>query len=419
MDPNLKETGGAANGKRRFLASLIQRAVVIMVLLGVVAGGIMYMRQADPKPEAVQSRGAGGPVPVKAVTLTPRDVPLQPVYLGQAEASQTVQIRARVRGFLQSKHFEEGSRVEKGQLLFRIDPRSFQAELELARSRLASAQAQFERATQKVRRYSRLVSSNAATQDELEEWQTEKSVARATIRMEKARITQAELDLGYTTVESPITGLIGMAQKDVGSYVGDASNGLLAVVEKVDPIYVRYTVSEQDILRARRLAEKGKVSRPSLENMRLRVTLADGSQYPHEGRISYADPEIDPETGTAVMRGTIPNPDGDLMPGQFVHVRQVGVKRLDALLAPKKAVIQNPTGAMVYVADGDGKAQIRPVKLGEWHEDGWIVESGLKPGERVIVNKLMQLKPGADVDVAEVAPGNLAEGEAVRTAGEM
>lgn len=394
----------AYDQKPGMTARFIWRVIVLLILAATVVGGILYWNKADHGPKAVQSNAPQQAVPVHILTMQSRTVPLKQVFLGQTESSQTVEIRARVNGFLESKHFTEGGRVEAGQLLFSIDPRSFQAALDMARAQLTSAQAQLERINQQLKRYTALRQSGSATEDELNELQTEQSVALANIALEKARIIQAELDLSYTKVESPIDGLIGMAQKDVGSYVDNSSGGLLAVVEKIDPIYVRYTVSEQDLLQAKRMAQSGETNRPGIQDMRLELTLADGTTYSHPGSISYTAPEIDTNTGSAVVRGTFPNPKGELMPGQFVHVHVEGVERLNALMVPKAAVIQNPTGAMVYVANDKMQAEIRPITLGPWQDDMWIVESGLNTGDKVIVDKIMQLRPGMTVSQAQDEP---------------
>jgi membrane fusion protein (multidrug efflux system) len=389
---------------------------MLVILAGAVAAGFAYLQSSDSTPQAMQARGPQRAVSVSMLTLGARTVPLQPLFLGQTEASQTVEIRARVSGFLESRHFEEGGEVTAGQLLFRIDPRSFQASLDLARAQLASARAEFALAKSKVSRYTKLRKSNATTQDELEQWQTEEQVAQANITIANARIVNSELDLGYTAIASPMDGRIGMALKEVGSYVDGSSNGLLAVVEKTDPIYVRYTVSEQDILQTRRLAQSGKTSQPLQSQMRLKVTLADGTPYPYEGKITYTDPQIDPSTSSSVMRGTFPNPDGQLMPGQFVHVRIDGIDRLNALLVPKTAVLQNPAGAFVYVVSKENTAELRSVTLGDWHEGQWVIEAGLEPGETVITDHLMQLRPGMAVEPASPAqaqPG----GEPVKSEG--
>ncbi len=377
--------------------SIIRRGIALLVLIAAVTGGVLYWQRMDHAPKAMQKQEQRGALPVQVVTVETKSIPLQPVHLGQTEASRQVEIHARVSGFLESRDFEEGGRVAAGQILFRIDPRSFKADLDIARARLASAQAQLVRAQQKVERYTELLKSRASTTDEVDQWRTEAIVAHAAIELEQARVLQAELNLSYTTVESPIDGDIGMAQKDVGSYV-DSNKSLLAVVEKTDPIYVRYSISEQDLLQARRMAETGMTSMPSIDDLRLTIILGDGSVYSHEGHISYISPKIDTETGTMIMRGSFPNPEGMLKPGQFVHVRIKGMYLLKAVMVPKTAVLQNPTGAMVYVVNTQNQAEIRPVTLGKWHHDQWIIENGLQAGDRVICDKLMQLRPGFPVE---------------------
>ncbi len=386
------------NGKRNWVASLIRRSFMLAVLVAAIGGGYLYWEKLNHAPQAVQSQQPHRAMPVDVLRVQPKTVPLQPVYLGQTEAFQSVEIRARVSGFLEKKHFVEGSKVEAGQLLFNIDPRSFKAALDLAKAQLASSQAELAKAEQKVGRYSKLVNNKAATLDELDDWRTEKLVALANIQMNKARITQAELDLSYTDIKSPITGLIGMAQKDVGSYVNNSTDdGLLAKVAKIDPIYVRYNLSEQDLLLARSMAAKGLTNMPDINNLRLHLTLADGTEYPEDGKITFQDPEIATGTGTMVMRGTFPNPDSILRPGQFVHVQVRGVNRLHTLMVPKTAVLENPTGAMVYVVNAENKVEVRSVKMGAWRSDQWIVEEGLNPGDAVIVDKLLHLRPGMEV----------------------
>jgi len=238
-------------------ASLIRKAFAAFVLLAAVVGAFLYWRAADHAPHAVQGQAPRGPAPVHVLRLAAQTIPIEPVYLGQTEAAQTVEIRARVNGFLDRRTFTEGSIVSPGQQLFQIDPRSFKADLDIAKAGLANYEAVLTRAHHQVKRYEKLATTGAATANDLEEWQTEELVAQSNIELQKAKIAQAELDLSYTNIASPITGRIGEAQKDVGSYVNASSDGLLAEVEQIDPIYVRFTVSEQDLLRWQRQIESG------------------------------------------------------------------------------------------------------------------------------------------------------------------
>ena len=384
-------------GRRRQVAHLIRHGVPLAVLLVVLAGVYVYWTQADHAPAPAQAAGPQGPMPVNAIVVEPQDVPMETRYLAQTEASQSVEIRARVSGFLLERTFEEGQRVEEGQVLYRIDPEPFEVTLQQANAQLAAAQARLQRAAQQVERFETLATQQSAAAQELEQWQEELQVAAAEVESQKARIAQAELDLGYTTINSPITGLIGESLQDVGSYLSPTGNSHLATVQQVDPIYVRYSVSEQDLLRTQRLTQSGQLTDIPLDQVKVEVILPDGEVYPYTGQISYVDVAIDPSTGTALMRATVPNPDHLLRRGQFVHVRLSGVERLGAILVPLSAVMQSPTGSNVYVIDEKGTVQIRPVTLGEWYGDNWIVESGLEAGDRVIIDHLMQVQPNMPV----------------------
>jgi membrane fusion protein (multidrug efflux system) len=212
------------------------------------------------------------------------------------------------------------------------------------------------------------------------------------------------LDLGYTTIKAPIAGVIGRAMKDVGSYVDDTSNSQLAVLRQVDPIYARYSVSEQELLNWQRLQETGQVRMPKREELELELTLADGRTYRHRGRINFVDVQVEPSTGTAVIRGTVPNPEGELRPGQFVHATVLGIERVNTITVPQRAVIQSPAGASVYIVNAKNAIEQRPVTLGEWQGDGWIIEKGLNPGDRVVTDRLMQVRPGTPVVPVIVTP---------------
>ncbi|MGI6458311.1 MAG: efflux RND transporter periplasmic adaptor subunit [bacterium] len=387
---------------------VVVRQIVSVVVLTVVACGIyLFIRDRDEAPPAESAAPPQMAPEVDTMILQPQIISLEPEFLGQTEASQVVEIRSRVRGFLESRAFEEASVVKEGQLLFTIDPRSFEADLQVARSRLASTQAQLQRARQQVKRYSELVKQKAATMNELEEWQTQEEVYAAEVELQKAQIAQAELDVSYTKIHSPINGVIGESLKDVGTYVDDAANSLLAIVQQIDPIYVRYSVSENEMLYWRSMVDRGIVRLPELGELEIRITLADGSEYPHHGIVNYVDVEVDPSKGTSFIRATVPNPDMTLRPGQFVNVHVLGIQREQTILVPQESVMQTPTGSSVYVLNSQGLVEQRPVTLGSWYESSWIVESGLEPGDQLIINNLLQLRPGMEVTVAQEQNSNL------------
>lgn len=386
---------------RRALSGHLMRVVVVLVLVAGLFGLVVFWQQHDAEPGLV---AAPAPTAVEAtvMTVTPETVPVEPTYLGQTEASQTVEIRARVAGYLESQAFEEGSLVEAGQLLFQIDPRDFETELAIAQATVASAEARAERARRQVERFRELEAQRVATTSEVDEWETELLVTTAEVRLAEARVAQAELNLGYARIESPITGVIGEAERDVGSYVGPQDGGLLAVVEQQDPMQVRFSVSEADILRWQSQTASGVIESPGVEGMRVELTLADGTVHPHLGRVEFMGVRVDPTTGSTMVQAVVPNPDGNLRSGQFAHARVIGARRRNALLVPQAALVQNPTGSYVYAVNDEGLAELRAVAIGDWVDGRVVIESGLEAGDRVVLDRLLMMRPG--VEVRALAP---------------
>lgn len=383
--------------KRQHLA---WRALTGTALVAVLFAAAWYLTREDLAPAAREAGPALHAIPVATRLMEPRDIPIVVQYLAQTEASETVTLRARVNGFLVERGFEDGDQVEKGQVLFRIDPEPFEVALRRAEAGLKAAQAQLTRADQQVRRFEELAEMQQAAANELEQAQEAQRIAGASVETQQAAIEQAKLDLDYATVRSPISGVIGTRQQDIGSYVGPEGDFHLATVRKVDPLYVRYSVSERDLLRWQRMTEEGQVNDIAVEDLEVEIVLPDGRSFPHIGRIDYVDVAIDPSTGTALVRSRVPNPELSLRPGQFVHARILGLSRLAALVVPQEAVLQTPSGPVVYVVDEAGTAQMRPVVLGDWSGQDWVIESGLQSGEQVIVDHLMQMRPGTAVEVS-------------------
>lgn len=380
---------------------LVRRGIPILILALVIAGAIVFWRRANVAPKHEPAAAPQGPVPVSVMTVRNETVPIQMKFLGQTEGSVVVEIRARVAGYLQGRTFKEGDRVEKGQKLFQIDPRPFEVELSRAKAQLASAQATLRRAQAQVKRYQELAQRQSATPSELEDWQTQEMVAAALIEQHKAEIESAELQLSYTSIEAPVTGMIGRALKDVGSYVDSGQNGLLAVIQQVDPIYVRFSVTEQEVLRFRRQVAAGEIAAPAVEAVELQITLSDGTTYPHKGRINFVDVQVDQTTGTSIVRGQVPNPDGLLKPGQFIYATVLGIERINVVRVPQDAVLHQPSGDSVLVVNDKNVVESRPVVLGEWSGTSyWVVEQGLQSGDRVITSRVMTLRPGMPVTVA-------------------
>lgn len=394
MTTNSVDRPGVLLFARRYRSHLLSLVVVICV-------AIVWFILGITKADALASDDANEQeVKVAVLRVSAQTVPFEPRYVGRTEAYQTVQIRSRVRGFLQERLFQEGGAVEAGDVLFRIDPRPFEVGVEIARARVESAEARMVQAERQVNRYRGLHEQGAATASELEEWETALEVATADRELYKAQLVQAELDLGYTTITSPISGMIGRSLRDVGSFVDDGSNSLLAVVEQVDPLYVRFAVSESEILRYRRMRESGQLAGPRAEEMHVKLIQRDGTVYEHLGQITYVDVVVDDATSTLMMRATVANPDRLLRPGQFLHVALQDLQRPSIIVVPKQAVVQTPSSASVYVVNesGDG-VEVRMVQLGDWHGNGWIIEAGLSDGELIVVDNVMRLRPGSRVTI--------------------
>jgi membrane fusion protein, multidrug efflux system len=349
-----------------------------------------------------EAGGPGGarPAPeVSVMTVTPHTVPLSFEYVGQAAGSREVEVRARVTGILLSHNFKEGGAVKKGQSLFTIDPAPFMAALARAEADLAAAQARREQARRDAARLKPLYAEKAVSQKEYDDAASAASIAAADEKSARARLDEARLNLGYTRVVSPISGVAGRALQSDGSLVS-GPDVLLTRVVQVDPIWVNFGIPDSDRERLRAETEAGRMTLPRSGAMEVALRLADGKTYPQDGRVDFSDVRISPTTGTQEARAELPNPQGSLRPGQFVRVILKGAMLQQALTVPQRAVLEGPQGKFVYVVDAKGRAEARPVKVGEWSGASWIVTAGLKAGEQVIVDGVMKLGPGAPVKVA-------------------
>lgn len=379
---------------------LVRRGIPLLVLGGVLAAAYYYFEHDDGHAPAHDSLASHqtDPIPVSVFTPKSETIPLGGRFLGQTEASQVVEVRARVAGHIVARNFQEGELVQQGTKLFQIDSRPYKVELVQAKASLTRAEAILKQAEVSMRRQENLEERKATSQQALDTAQADYQVAQAEVQLQKARIAAVELQLQYTTIESPVTGRIGQVLTDVGNYISAGGGETLVTIRKVDPIYVRFPITEQEMLKFRRQISDGDILSPPTEDLELEITLADGAIYPYHGRINFQDVQIDQNTGTMVVRGSVPNEDGDLMPGQFIHTTVLGPKRLNVIRVPQVAVRQTPTGAHVYVINNEQKVETRPVELGDWSDgDTWIIESGLQEGDSVIVDRLMMLRPGMPV----------------------
>jgi len=367
-------------------------------LFGYVLVPVLAVPLAGCKKEAPAP--AAGPLQVTALTVEPRDTPVQFEFVAQTASSREVQIQARVEGFLDRRLYREGEMVHAGQPLFQMDRKPFQAALQTAQGQLAQQRARVEVAAANLARVRPLAERNAVSKKDLDDAVGAEKSARAAVIAAEGEVRKAELNLGYTTILSPLDGLSSFAKKQEGSYLTVGQEGLLTSVSKIDPIWVNFSVSENQKLSYSDQVAKGGLIFPRNMNFEVEVLLADGSAFPHRGRINFAAPSFDAQTGTFLVRTELPNPEGKLRPGQFVRARMYGAVRPAAVLVPQRAVQQGAKSHYVWIIGNDGKARQRVVEVGDWHGDDWFINSGLKRGERVVVEGAGRVTPAAPLKVS-------------------
>ena len=345
--------------------------------------------------------GGGMPPPeVTVVTVEPKALPVSFEYVGQTAGSREAEVRSRIQGILVSKNFREGESVKKGQSLYTIDPAPFEAALARAAADVAAAEARHEQAKRNAARLKPLYAEKAVSQKEYDDAASAEAIAVADVKAAQARLTEARLNLAYTKVESPISGLASRSIPSEGSLIPGPQQLLTTVVD-VDPIWVNFGIPDNEQAKLQKDVEQGKLNIP--KTFEVEVRLADGTVHDKKGRMNFSDVRVSAQTGTREARAELPNADGRLRPGQFVRVVLKGATIPNAVTVPQRAVLQNPQGGgkIVFVVDEKSTAQPRPVEAGEWSGDQWVITSGLKAGERVIVDGVMKIGPGAPVKVAE------------------
>lgn len=351
-----------------------------------------------------QGGGPGGfpTAEVSVMTVQPRTVPVSYEYTGQTAGSREVEVRARVTGILQARNFKEGAAVRQGESLFTIDPAPFQVAAARAEADVAAAEARLAQAKRNAGRLKPLAAEKAVSQKELDDALSAESIGEADVKAARARLMEARLNLEYTRVEAPISGVTGRAPQSEGSLVS-GPDVLLTTVTQADPVWVWFGIPDGEQQRIRRETEAGRLQLPEGGRFEATVRSADGTVHAKAGRLSFSDIRVNPQTGTSEARAELPNPDGRLRPGQFVRVVLGGATRPNALMVPQRAVLEGPQGKFVYLL-ADGKAAAQPVEVGEWAGSDWIITSGLKAGDTVIVDGVMRIGPGAPVKVAEPKP---------------
>ena len=372
----------------------------------VIASVILLSSLGCGKSEQPQAR----PPEVEVVRVEQKDVPIWNEWVGTLEGFVNAQIKPQVTGYLLRQTYQEGSFVKKGQLLFEIDPRTFQAALDQTKAQLANAEGQLAQAEANqvkaqldVNRYTPLAKEQAVSQQDLDNAVQGNVAAQAQVRAAKAQIdaataqmAAAQLNLGFTKIVSLIDGIVGVAQAQIGDLVGPTS--LLTTVSTLDPIKVYFPVSERGYLNYIKENPDAAKRAEQERHLGLEMILADGSRYPHEGSFSFADRQVDVKTGTLRLQGLFPNPGNILRPGQFARVRAITTTKKEALLVPQRAVTELQGGYQVAVVGKDNKVEIRPVKVGERIGPQWIIDTGLKPGERVVAEGVQRVKAGMTVN---------------------
>jgi membrane fusion protein (multidrug efflux system) len=342
------------------------------------------------------------PPEVQVVKARSETVPLRREYVGTVTAYRSVQVRARVEGILEKRHYVEGTDVKSGQLLYTIDPLTFEAQLRDAEADLARAEAQLANARTKESRFAPLVKEEAVSKQDYDDAVTQMKSAEAQVNSARATLDRAKLNLGYTRVLATEAGRIGMSQVPEGALVGKGEPTLLATIDKLDPIYVTFTIPDRDALAFRRLLDSGAIKEAKGDTARF--LLPDGTEYKQAGRIDFADTQVNRDTGTITLRAVLPNGSPRLQPGMFIRVQVTAGERPNTVLIPQRAVVKVPNGHVAYVVNAANKVERRDLVVGEWVKDDWAIEKGLVAGDTVVVDGIQRIQPGMTVRPAPFQP---------------
>ncbi|MGD9616552.1 MAG: efflux RND transporter periplasmic adaptor subunit [Alphaproteobacteria bacterium] len=373
---------------------MVKRLLLLLTVIGLaIAAYLIIVRW--PETEAPAQAVPAPPPEVGIVTVQPAEVPFPITYAGRVVGFRDVEVRALVGGILQQRGFEEGARVEQGQLLFQIDPATYQVALDRAEAQLQQANATLREAETSFARTEALFRRGVATERARDEALAARDQALAAVQLAEAGIASARLDLGYTRVNAPVSGVTAVQSPAIGTLI-QAEQTLLTTITPLDPAYVNFSFTDEEGRAFRELNERR--ARPIDEtDLAVDLQFGNGALYPHPGRIDTAAQRVDPQTGTIQARAIFPNPEGELLPGQFVRVRIRGVTLPDAIVVPKRAISQGPQGPSVFVVGANDIAEARPVRLGAELPEGWAVRDGLEGGERVVVDGVIRVRAGAPV----------------------
>jgi membrane fusion protein, multidrug efflux system len=362
---------------------------VYIMLLTLLAA---LLPACDKKPEVAAAPPAMPPMPVSVITVEPTSVPMSVEAVAQTEGASEVEIRPRVGGIILKKMFEEGAPVKAGQVMFLIDPAPFQIALAQARAQAAGQGARITQTSREAARLKDLLATQSISQREYDNATSDASISQASMMQAQANIKEAELNLSYTRVTAPVSGVAGRFQFSEGALV-QAGTSLLTSIVQVSPIWVRFSLSDSELKSLGGHVNSKNVSEVSL-------VLPDGSEYAQKGKLNFTANEINPTLGTQELRATFENKDKTLLPGQFVRARVTTGSQEGVFLVPQAAVSTGEQGTFVFIANAQNQAERRPVTVGEWKGTDWIVLSGLQAGDKVITDNLIKLNmmpPGASV----------------------
>jgi membrane fusion protein, multidrug efflux system len=371
----------------------------------------MLLAGCGPAPEPAPR----APVEVRVQSVQPRTLPVITSRVAQTESSRQVEVVARVSGFLEHIAYREGGLVREGEVMFEMDKRPFQAELEMAQGELQASEARLETAIANLDRTRPLAAADALSQSDLDRAVGDFKAAEAAVFSARAAIKRAELNLAYATIRSPVKGMAGEAAQREGAFLnsqGQSAN--LAYVAQLDPIWVNFSVSQNEAVRRDERMRSGLYVPPPEDRYEVEIVLGNGRVFPHTGLLDFADPSYDSRTGTFTVRAVVANPDLLLRPGMFVTALLKGATRPGAIAVPQRAVQKSPEGHIVWLVNAEGAAERRPVIVGDWIGDDWIIEQGLRGGETLIVEGFQRLGPGLPVKPLPLGAGAEAQPPAAR-----
>jgi membrane fusion protein (multidrug efflux system) len=381
----------------------LRRPLLGVVLPGIMAIVLLVLGGCEKKQEV---KVVPPPAEVTAIEVVPRTVPVETSFVAQVESSHQVEIVARVNGFLDKILYREGEVVKQGQTMFLMDQKPFLAQVAAARAELDNRKAQLWTAQANLDRVRPLAEQDAASKSDLDNAIGAVQSAEAGVHQAQARLDQAELDLGYTVIKSPVTGVSGEALVREGTYMPVGPGGHLSYVAQIDPAWVNFSISQNQMSQRQQEITAGQLIPPVDQNYDIELELSDGSIYPHTGKLNFVSSVFSKETGTFLVRAELANPDGVLRPGMFVKAGVKGAMRPETLVVPQKAVQQTSNGHVVFVVSSSGTAEVRPVIVGEWVGSDWVISKGLNPGEQVITDGFQRLAPGAPVKVTAGQPSS-------------